>query len=384
MSWWKWWWKSCFRWKLLGIITSTQPLWRDTAVRTKDILERRGVKVIFRSIEPIFDGTKVSMYKWNKFGQNWHSLYSMIVNLILVWNLYILLYVPYVFVSLCYSTFIFLNIWLMHDACISCRSTCFLILVHKMYFDPWAQKLESFYFFCMDPMPELCSFLHLMMICWEVQLTSKYTNVYWQNCTPSEGNILFDSFNYNFKSSFTALLNTLKWVPGATGCVVTTEIGMKLQKVRVGQLTLFAAILFLVKCFFSLWNRILYLYSEYSYISIGKERDSYQSIPNYRPEIGDSIWNGLISIDPFFPLGDGWQDFAKRIIAGAQHPMWQPYPHLPSSAPISSVTPTSGMTWRVLRINGYLLSRTPIYHILGKLFLVTKLIGIVNHCINKL
>ena len=231
MSWWKWWWKSCFRWKLLGIITSTQPLWRDTAVRTKDILERRGVKVIFRSIEPIFDGTKVSMYKWNKFGQNWHSLYSMIVNLILVWNLYILLYVPYVFVSLCYSTLIFLNIWLMHDACISCRSTCFLIRAHKMYFDPWAQKLESFYFFCMDPMPELCSFLLLMMICWEVQLTSKYlgakyTNIYWQNCTSSEGNILFDCFKYNqqgmiksgienskhkfiFKYLVNALLNTL-------------------------------------------------------------------------------------------------------------------------------------------------------------------------------
>ena len=122
---------------------------------------------------------------------------------------------------------------------------------------------------------------------------------------------------------------------------------------------------FFGQMFYFLWNRILYLCLGYSYISIAKERDSHQAVPNYRPEIGDAIWNGLISIDPLFPLGDGWQDFAKRVIDGAQHPMWQPYPHLPTSAPIDSVTPSSGMimmTW-VLRINGYLISSTPISHI---------------------
>ena len=118
---------------------------------------------------------------------------------------------------------------------------------------------------------------------------------------------------------------------------------MKLLKSTSGSVNLVCCKLVFGQMFCFLWNRILYLYLGYSYISIGKERDSYQSVPNYRPEIGDSIWNGLISIDPFFPLGDGWQDFARRIIAGAQHPTWQPYPHLSSSAPISSVTPTSGM-----------------------------------------
>ena len=81
--------------------------------------------------------------------------------------------------------------------------------------------------------------------------------------------------------------------------------------------------------------------SGYSYVSIVKEPD-YHVIPTYRPEIGNDIWNGFISIDPFFPSGEGWDAFAQRCIDESRHPMWPPYSHLPANASTLSVNTWAG------------------------------------------
>ena len=44
----------------MGIITSNEALWSGVAVSTKDRLERRGVKVIFRIVEPSVNSNEVS------------------------------------------------------------------------------------------------------------------------------------------------------------------------------------------------------------------------------------------------------------------------------------------------------------------------------------
>ena len=41
----------------MGLITSTEALWSSTAALTKERLERRGIKVIFRSLEPYVAAT---------------------------------------------------------------------------------------------------------------------------------------------------------------------------------------------------------------------------------------------------------------------------------------------------------------------------------------
>ena len=57
----------CCRWKHVGIITSNEALWSGVAVSTKDCLERRGVKVIFRIVEPSVNSDKVSTLMGNKY-----------------------------------------------------------------------------------------------------------------------------------------------------------------------------------------------------------------------------------------------------------------------------------------------------------------------------
>ena len=47
----------------MGIIASTEALWRGTAEITKDRLEKRGVEVIFRSAEPSVNSDDVSIHE---------------------------------------------------------------------------------------------------------------------------------------------------------------------------------------------------------------------------------------------------------------------------------------------------------------------------------
>ena len=57
----------CFRWKYVGIIASTEAIWRDIADETKDLLETRGVKVIFRTFEPSVNSDDVSIQECSKY-----------------------------------------------------------------------------------------------------------------------------------------------------------------------------------------------------------------------------------------------------------------------------------------------------------------------------
>ena len=50
-----------FRWKHVGIIASTEAIWRGIADETKNLLERRGVIVIFRTVEPSVNSDDVSI-----------------------------------------------------------------------------------------------------------------------------------------------------------------------------------------------------------------------------------------------------------------------------------------------------------------------------------
>ena len=77
-------------------------------------------------------------------------------------------------------------------------------------------------------------------------------------------------------------------------------------------------------------------------MSTSKESDSYQSVPNYRPEIGVDIWNGVISVDPFHSRGDEWHDFAQLVIEDSQLPMWATYTNLPTNASTSDVPAFAG------------------------------------------
>ena len=78
-------------------------------------------------------------------------------------------------------------------------------------------------------------------------------------------------------------------------------------------------------------------------MSAAKESDSYQAVPNYRPEIGVDIWNGHISVDPFNPRGEEWHDFAQMVIEESQLPMWDIYPNLPRNASTTDVPAFAGI-----------------------------------------
>ena len=52
-----------FSWDRVGLITSTEALYSQAALPTKELLERQGKHVIFRAIDPITLGTEeVSFY----------------------------------------------------------------------------------------------------------------------------------------------------------------------------------------------------------------------------------------------------------------------------------------------------------------------------------
>ena len=54
-------WNFGFSWKRVGIITTTEDLWRSTAEATKHLLQKQGKVVLFRSIEPIHEESEVCM-----------------------------------------------------------------------------------------------------------------------------------------------------------------------------------------------------------------------------------------------------------------------------------------------------------------------------------
>ena len=51
----------------MGIIASTEAIWRDIADETKDLLDTRGVKVIFRTFEPSVNSDDVSILDCSKY-----------------------------------------------------------------------------------------------------------------------------------------------------------------------------------------------------------------------------------------------------------------------------------------------------------------------------
>ena len=84
------------------------------------------------------------------------------------------------------------------------------------------------------------------------------------------------------------------------------------------------------------------MFPGYVYISMNKELDSDANPLIYRPDIGNDIWNGLLSVDAVTPSGAVWDEFAQRVIDEYQDPIWDPYPQLPPNSPISSVTSFAG------------------------------------------
>ena len=86
-------------------------------------------------------------------------------------------------------------------------------------------------------------------------------------------------------------------------------------------------------------------------MSAAKESDSYQAVPNYRPEIGVDIWNGHITFDPFYEPNDEWHEFAQMVIDESQQPMWESYPNLPENALTTDVPTFAGSVWSKCRVN---------------------------------
>ena len=48
-------------------------------------------------------------------------------------------------------------------------------------------------------------------------------------------------------------------------------------------------------------------------MSIIKNGDTLQEAPSYRPEIGNEIWDGFISLDPLYPTGEDWHRFSQLV-----------------------------------------------------------------------
>ena len=65
-----------------------------------------------------------------------------------------------------------------------------------------------------------------------------------------------------------------------------------------------------------------FLSTGYVYMSMEKEYMLNVDLPYYRPDIGNEIWNGFISIDPVTPSGPVWEEFAQRVIEEYQDPIW--------------------------------------------------------------
>ena len=75
------------------------------------------------------------------------------------------------------------------------------------------------------------------------------------------------------------------------------------------------------------------------YVFLGKDVAELISVEqSYRPELDSVIYDGLLSAELVTAEGDIQEEFAKKVIAGLQHPAFAHLPHLPPDSHPEEVT----------------------------------------------